>query len=145
MLAILETCLYAENLEATGEFYARVLGLELFSRAEGRHVFFRCGEGMFLLFNPSATQAAVASEGGVVPGHGATGPGHVCFRIAEGETDYWRKKLHAAGVAIESEVSWPGGGVSLYFRDPAGNCVELAPATIWGIELHDSATGTRKT
>ncbi|RMD96872.1 MAG: glyoxalase/bleomycin resistance/extradiol dioxygenase family protein [Bacteroidetes bacterium] len=134
MLSILETCLYAEDLEAAEDFYTRVLGLELFAREPGRHVFFRCGSGMFLIFNPAATQNPASSAGGVVPGHGARGPGHVCFRIAAGETDRWREKLLAEGVAIESEVHWPRGGTSLYFRDPAGNCVELAPASIWGLK-----------
>lgn len=134
MLSILETSLYADDLEAAEAFYTQVLGLEVYARESGRHVFFRCGSGMFLIFNPAATQNPISSAGGVVPGHGATGPGHLCFRIAEGETDHWRKKLQAAGVNIESEVHWPRGGISLYFRDPAGNSVELAPARIWGIE-----------
>ena len=134
MLFILETCLYAEDLDAAEAFYTRVLGLEVFSRQQGRHVFFRCGPGMFLIFNPGVTQNPADSKGGVVPGHGATGPGHVCFRIAAGETENWRKKLLAAGVSIESEVHWPRGGTSLYFRDPAGNSVELAPASIWGLK-----------
>jgi hypothetical protein len=36
-------------------------------------------------------------------------------------------------VAIESEVSWPGGGRSLYVRDPAGNSLEFASADIWRV------------
>jgi predicted enzyme related to lactoylglutathione lyase len=36
-------------------------------------------------------------------------------------------------VAIEKIVDWPGGGRSLYFRDPAGNSLELATPRIWGI------------
>jgi catechol 2,3-dioxygenase-like lactoylglutathione lyase family enzyme len=38
------------------------------------------------------------------------------------------------GVAVESEVAWPQGGRSIYFRDPAGNSLECAEARIWGIE-----------
>ena len=30
------------------------------------------------------------------------------------------------------EVPWPEGGRSIYFRDPAGNSLELAPPTLWG-------------
>jgi hypothetical protein len=33
--------------------------------------------------------------------------------------------LHRHGVSIEKEVEWPRGGKSLYYRDPAGNSVEL--------------------
>ncbi|MGH2457249.1 MAG: VOC family protein, partial [Chloroflexota bacterium] len=43
---VLETCLYVDDLTAAEAFYASVLGLELFSKVPGRHVFFRCGEGM---------------------------------------------------------------------------------------------------
>ncbi len=57
--------------------------------------------------------------------------GHIAFVIDESEIEPWRKRLQEAGVAIESEVDWPEGGRSLYFRDPAGNSVELAPPTLW--------------
>lgn len=126
--AVLETCMYAENLDVTGAFYERVLGLEPFSRVEGRHVFFRCGRAVFLLFNPVATER---SED--VPPHGARGAGHVAFSVPAAELDGWQARLHAAGVPIESEVRWPRGGRSLYLRDPAGNCVELASPGIWGL------------
>lgn len=99
-----------------------------------RHVFFRCGEAMLLVFDPERTSAAPGQVSGVaVPSHGAHGPGHVCFRVAEPDLAAWRERLHDLGVAIEAEISWPGGGASLYVRDPAGNSVELAPSRIWGI------------
>ena len=127
---ILETCLYAEKLEAAEEFYGRVLGLVPFAKEEGRHLFFRFGEGVFLIFNPNAT----AVTGGDVPTHGAHGPGHVAFRIEDDEVDSWRKHLSDLGVEIELELNWPSGGRSLYFRDPAGNSLELATAEVWGIQ-----------
>ena len=46
----------------------------------------------------------------------------------------------ALGVPVESEVSWPRGGASLYLRDPAGNVVELASPAIWGLP-DDTAPG----
>lgn len=124
---ILETCLYVDDLRAAGDFYSRVLGLEVFSRVEGRHVFFRCGSTVFLLFNPDATQ----HPSGDVPTHGAHGPGHVAFAIKSEEVAAWREQLQQHGVAIEAEVTWPSSGQSLYFRDPAGNSVELATPSIW--------------
>lgn len=126
---VLESCLYAEPLERCAAFYEQVLGLEAFARAEGRHVFFRAGAGVFLLFHPDAT----ARPQGELPAHGAHGPGHLAFAVAEAELGAWRERLQAAGVAIEAETEWPGGGRSLYFRDPAGNSVELAPPGIWGL------------
>jgi catechol 2,3-dioxygenase-like lactoylglutathione lyase family enzyme len=126
---VLEACLYVDDLAAAEGFYRRVLGLEVHSTVPGRHIFFRCGQGMFLVFNPETT----ARPGGEVPSHGAQGPGHVAFAMAEGDLPAWRARLEAQGVEIEAEVRWPSGGQSLYFRDPAGNSVELATAQIWGL------------
>ena len=129
---VLETCLYCEDLQAAEWFYRDVLGLELHSRQEGRHVFFRCGDGMLLIFNPSATSGKTVSiEGAKIPAHGSRGPGHAAFRVEESTLDGWRHWLTAAGVVIESEVPWPDGGRSLYFRDPGGNSLEVAASRIW--------------
>ena len=131
---VLEACLYAADLDAAERFYVDVLGLQRFSSAPGRHVFFRCGPGMFLVFNPHRTSAEASIVGGAtVPTHGAIGPGHVAFAIPDADVPAWRARLEAANVAIESEVSWPRGGRSLYIRDPAGNCVELASPKLWGL------------
>jgi len=131
---VLETCLYAPDLAAAERFYAGVLGIEVFSREQGRHVFFRCGPTMLLLFNPARTSSAPGEVGGVaVPAHGTSGAGHVAFRVPEAELPAWRTRLAAAGVAVEADVVWPRGGRSLYVRDPANNSVELASPTLWGL------------
>ena len=126
---ILEACVYADDLDAAERFYTSVLGMEVIARVEGRHVFFRCGGRVFLVFNPERTREGTA----VIPGHGAAGPGHVCFAMRGDEVEDWRAQLVAHGVAIESDYTWPGGGRSLYFRDPAGNSLELGTPGIWRI------------
>jgi len=79
-LSILETVLYAHDLAAIEDFYRRVLGLEPFASSENRHVFYRCGHQMLLIFNPEVTHRP-PSEGALpVPPHGMEGQGHVCFR-----------------------------------------------------------------
>ena len=130
---VLEACLYADDLAAAEHFYSVVIGLEVYARLAGRHVFFRCGQGMFLVFDPAATQRGldVRGERGRLR-HGAVGPGHVAFRIDEAALGAWRDRLAAAGVEVEADVDWPHGGRSLYVRDPAGNSVELATAAVWG-------------
>ena len=129
---VLETCLYAGDLDAAERFYVALLGLELFTREPGRHVFMRCGAGMLLVFDPARTSTEPGEVRGVaVPAHGARGAGHVCFRIAADALGAWRERLERAGVAIEAEIAWPRGGTSIYVRDPAGNSVELAPELIW--------------
>lgn len=134
LAGLLETCLYAADLTAAEQFYSRVLGLTVYSREADRHVFFRCGAGMFLVFNPAKTQAAPLKVGALaVPAHGAIGPGHLAFRVAAADLPAWREKLSQSGVPIEETIEWPQGGVSVYFRDPAGNSVELATPNIWGL------------
>jgi catechol 2,3-dioxygenase-like lactoylglutathione lyase family enzyme len=127
-LSILETCLYVRDLPSAKEFYLRILKLPLHSEMEGRHVFFRCADAMLLLFQPDATR-----EGGEVPGHGSYGPGHAAFRIEESEYEGWRTWLISCHVEIESEHLWPGGGRSIYFRDPSGNSLEFTTPATWQI------------
>ena len=131
---ILETCLYAADLEAVEVFYRDVLGLEPVTKAAGRHVFYRLGDQMLLVFNPSTTQQAQSLDAKIpmLP-HGAIGPGHICFRASAAEIETWRARLVAKGVAIEADFIWPGGGRSIYFRDSANNCLEFAESRIWGI------------
>jgi catechol 2,3-dioxygenase-like lactoylglutathione lyase family enzyme len=132
-LAILETVLYARDLVAIEDFYRPVLGLEPFAAVTGRHVFYRCGNQMLLIFNPSVTRNESAPGAIPVPPHGAEGQGHVCFRASSDEIEKWRSRLVKLGIAIEADFEWPGGGRSIYFRDPAGNCLEFAEPRIWGI------------
>jgi catechol 2,3-dioxygenase-like lactoylglutathione lyase family enzyme len=130
---ILETVLYATGLDAAEGFYRDVLGLEPFVRVPGRHLFYRCGNQVLLIFNPDATRVPPAPGALPVPPHGAVGPGHVCFRATSAEIDAWAGRLAAKGIAIEADFEWPEGGRSIYFRDPAGNCLELAEPRIWGL------------
>ncbi|NVD37524.1 VOC family protein [Ensifer sp. HO-A22] len=124
---ILETALYAPDLDGAEAFYGGVLGLQKITRAGNRHVFFRCGPGVLLIFNPAETIKPPLS-------HGATGQGHMCFRVAREALDAWKAKLETAGVAIEADVAWPNGARSFYFRDPAGNSLECAEPGLWSIE-----------
>jgi catechol 2,3-dioxygenase-like lactoylglutathione lyase family enzyme len=130
---VLETCLYVDDLVRAERFYTDVLGLEFVSRQEGRHVFFRCGQAMLLLFNPLASREASLVAGTPIPLHGALGAGHVAFAASEAELSAWQTYLEMHGVPIEQPIDWPGGGRSIYFRDPAGNSLEFATPRIWGI------------
>ncbi|HEX9754692.1 MAG TPA: VOC family protein [Gemmatimonadales bacterium] len=137
---VLEACVYAVDLPAAKTFYERVLGLVCFADVAGRHVFFRCGDAVFLVFNPEHTATVQTAVNGVpIPLHGARGPGHVAFRVGGAELPAWRRRLDELGVAIEAEVSWPSGGRSLYVRDPAGNSVELATPETWGVRSRSAS------
>lgn len=129
--AILETVLYAHDLDAAEAFYTEVFGLTRVRRLEGKFVFLRCAGGMLLLFDPA--QSAAPNSDNPIPRHGARGPGHVCFAARAEDLPGWRARLAAHGVPVEAEHAWPGGARSLYLRDPAGNSVELAEPRMWGL------------
>jgi len=122
---VLETALYAEDLETAEAFYTDVLGLKVHSRLPGRHVFFYSGIGMFLVFNPNQTEKEKDP-------HGCRGRGHVAWSVSLGELDAWLKWLKEKGVEV-NDFYWPSGSRSLYFSDPAGNSLELTSPQTWGL------------
>lgn len=131
---ILESVLYVDDLDAARAFYGDVLGMTPFAEATGRHLFYRCGDQVFLLFNGDATRVPATGSAIAVPAHGSSGQGHLCFRASADEIDAWREALVGRGIAIEADFEWPQGGRSIYFRDPSGNSLEFAEPRIWGLQ-----------
>jgi catechol 2,3-dioxygenase-like lactoylglutathione lyase family enzyme len=127
--AVIETAIYVDDLQAAETFYGTILGLRVIGKEPGHHVFFQVGDADVLL--AFLTEATL--KGDQLPAHGATGPGHFALGIEAEAFDAWRKCLQGHGVTNEKEVEWPRGGKSLYFRDPAGNLVELVTPGIWGL------------
>jgi catechol 2,3-dioxygenase-like lactoylglutathione lyase family enzyme len=126
---VVETGIYADDLDQAEQFYRDVLGLTLRGKEDGRHVFFQVGDrSMLLVFRSEATL-----RGDHLPAHGARGPGHFAMGIAAVDLDAWREQLRVHRVPIEHEETWERGGHSLYFRDPAGNSVELITRGLWGL------------
>ncbi len=126
--AIVETAIYVGDLDSAEAFYRDVLGLEVIGKEAGRHVFFRVGDGVLLAFVPEATL-----KGDMLPPHGSRGPGHFALGVRAEGLGEWRRRLEGHGVVIEKDFGWPRGGRSLYFRDPAGNSVELVTPGLWGL------------
>jgi catechol 2,3-dioxygenase-like lactoylglutathione lyase family enzyme len=127
--SLVETGIYVDDLDEAERFYAGVLGLAVLAREPGRHVFFRVGRSSVLL----AFVAEATLQGDALPAHGARGPGHFALGVPAGSLNGWRSRLAGHGVVIEKEVQWPLGGRSLYFRDPAGNSVEVLTPGVWGL------------
>ena len=126
---LVETGIYADDLDRAERFYHDVLGLRVWGKEAGRHVFFQVGDrDMLLVFRAETTL-----RGEHLPAHGTRGPGHFALGIAPADLDAWRQWLQQHQVAIEHEESWPHGGHSLYFRDPAGNSLELITPGVWGL------------
>ena len=128
--AIMETSLYVDNLQAAEAFYCHVLGLSCLQRDPARHAFFQCGQQMLLLFLAEISSSTQSD----VPQHGCHGPGHLAFHVQSDQLNCWQNHLAHHGIDIEQKVQWPHGGESLYFRDPAGNSLELVSAEVWGLD-----------
>lgn len=126
-IQIFESVLYAADLPAAEEFYSNLLGLARFPSHEDM-LAFKTPTGMLLIFNPEKSSL----PGRPLPSHGARGPGHLAFRVPASDLPAWRERLTSQGVAIEHQQDWEEGGTSLYFRDPAGNSLELASGQLWG-------------
>lgn len=132
--AVLETSLYVDDLENAVAFYENVLGLRkiddgYFAGNRGAALQVGSGASVLLLF-----RAEITRRGGELPTHGAIGPGHAAFRVEPEELVSWRRKLQEHGVAIEKEFAFGDHPASIYFRDPAGNSLELAVSSIWKLK-----------
>lgn len=56
--ALMETAIYADDLDAAEAFYRDVFGLEVVRRLPGQFVFFKCGRQMLLVFDPQQSRTA---------------------------------------------------------------------------------------
>lgn len=129
---ILETTVYCTDMDAARVFYENVIGLEIHSMQPDRHLFYKVGGSMLLVFNPQATRTSKVMIGGdQIPLHGAAGASHFAFQVKHEQFVAIKANLDQHGIAIESEIDWPGGGHSIYCRDPSGNSVEFATRTLW--------------
>ncbi len=128
---VVETALYVADLPRARAFYRDVLGCPVLLDTPRLVALDVAGRGVLLLFQQGATDAALPTEGGLVPGHGAAGVQHLAFAVARDAVPAWIARLAAAGVAVESRVRWARGGESVYFRDPDGHSVELATPGLW--------------
>ena len=132
--AILETILYAEDIAAARRFYEGVLGLEVRRELEDRFVFFHCGDGMLLIFNPAVTEQQKPASATMPPPHGAHGPGHVCFRRQRRTSSMPGARISKASASPSRPIS---NGRAAAARSisaiPPAIRVEFAEPRIWGL------------
>jgi catechol 2,3-dioxygenase-like lactoylglutathione lyase family enzyme len=132
---MLETSLYVHDVERAVAFYKKVLGLREIpdtNFANGRGAALQVGGGpsVLLLFRAEVTQVE-----GPLPAHGTSGAGHAAFRVDSADLSAWREHLWQHGVTIEREFTFGNNPPSIYFRDPDGNSLEFAVASIWKLEF----------
>ncbi|GGD88691.1 lactoylglutathione lyase [Aureimonas endophytica] len=132
LAGILETCLYVEDMARAHGFYSGVLGLaRILEDGDRISVYEVTPAQVLILFKCGATLEPVETPGGRIPPHDGAGPVHLAFMVEDAAVDDWRQHLAASRIAIESEVTWPKRGRSLYFRDPDGHALELATPNLW--------------
>jgi catechol-2,3-dioxygenase len=130
---VIETCIYSSNLESMKKFYTEILGLSVIQEEKDKLIFLRVGKSMLLIFNPART----LSDNGRLPCHGALTPPsslHFAMEIEQQEYQVSKQILVSNNIEIEKEVSWNNDVKSIYFRDPAGNLVELITPGGWPVE-----------
>jgi catechol 2,3-dioxygenase-like lactoylglutathione lyase family enzyme len=128
LVGVLETVLYYDEgrEEELERFYRDVLGLRALGRGRWS-LSFRSGSGVLLLF-----ERARAATQEWPPPHGATGAVHTCFLAAPDDYLRWKDRLAAERVEIVDEITWEATRLrSVYFRDPAGNMLEIAEGDLW--------------
>ena len=123
---IKETCLYISDLEKSIQFYHGIMGLKIYSKIRGSHVFFKAGESMLLCFLKGVTE-----NQSKLPPHFAIGQIHFAFEVPAKDYDNWKNVLKKKGIPIEHEQDWKNNLKSFYFRDPDEHLVEILQAGIW--------------
>jgi catechol 2,3-dioxygenase-like lactoylglutathione lyase family enzyme len=130
---VLEYGIYVDDVPRSAAFYRRIFG---FAQLEGDDRFCAlgvAGKQVFLIFKKGGTLEPMPLPGGVLPPHDGSGQLHFAFSVPEAELAAWEQRLVENGVAIESRVTWPRGGRSIYFRDPDGHLGELITPGCWAI------------
>ena len=128
---LLETSLYARDLERTAAFYRELFGFKALVDSPRLVAFEIAARSVLLVFQAGATEDDVVDPRGKIPGHDGVGRLHLALSIANEDLDAWRKRLFERAIEIVGEYRWPRGGVSLYIRDPDGALVELATPGLW--------------
>ncbi len=131
LTGLLETSLYVSDLDVSSAFYRRVLGFEQFLRDDRMSALGVPGQGVLLLFVRHGSAEPSQTPQGTIPPHDGQGTLHLAFSIPAGELDDWAAHLAGCDVPVESRITWPRGGTSLYFRDPDGHSVEVATPGLW--------------
>ena len=131
LAGVLETALYVDDLPRARRFYEEVMGLSPVFADQRLCAYEVAPVSVLLLFPRGQTLETVVMPGGTIPPHDGSGRIHYAFSIDSGAVQAWRTHLLRHQVILESEVAWPRGGRSLYFRDPEANLVELATPGLW--------------
>jgi catechol 2,3-dioxygenase-like lactoylglutathione lyase family enzyme len=104
---------YTEDLDATADFYGRILGLEC-SRDQGSARVYRTAAGAFIGLCRAFEDRVVEPKGGMIS-------------IVTDDVDGWYRRLQANGLAIDEPPRRLErfGIYSFFVRDPNGYVIEF--------------------
>lgn len=136
---VIETSLYVADLERSGRFYETLFGFTPLLADDRMRGYAVAGRQALLLFKKGGSTRPTQLPGGTIPPHDGNGHLHLAFRIAAADVPAWEQRLTDHAIALESKVicddsgGGPGGGISLYFRDPDGHLLELLTPGCWSV------------
>ncbi|PYT15878.1 MAG: glyoxalase [Acidobacteria bacterium] len=130
---VVETAIHVDDVERSAAFYQRLFELERLAGDDRFCALAVPGHAVFLLFKKGGTLEPVHTPYGIIPPHGGAGRLHFAFKISADSLADCERTLAQEGIAIESKVHWPLGGISIYFRDPDQHCVELITPGCWAV------------
>ena len=130
---IKETCLTVADVDRSESFYRDILGFSVLEGDARFRALNVADNHVLLLFKRGQSTEPMPTPGGVIPPHDAYGTFHVAFAIASEEVGSWKTRLAEHYIELESIVTWPRGGTSLYFRDPDNHLLVLVTPGIWAI------------
>jgi catechol 2,3-dioxygenase-like lactoylglutathione lyase family enzyme len=117
------------DLNALERFYVDLLGMRIDNRPNMTTDFFRKGiaPGIFAGFGTSELGLFLESKYDLPPTEGTRGLPRFGLEVASDDFAPVVEAIRSAGVEIEGPVDEPEPGVlrTVYFRDPAGNYVEV--------------------
>jgi catechol 2,3-dioxygenase-like lactoylglutathione lyase family enzyme len=131
--SILETCLYVEDLARACEFYTTLFGYPVLESDERFCALNVAGSQVLILFVRGSNPQGTMLSHGTIPPHDGSGPSHIGFKVPADGLAAWQSRLLEKGIPVESVVTWPKGGTSIYFRDPDGHLVELVTPGTWAV------------
>lgn len=130
---LLETGFSTTDLERARSFYRDLMGFEPMHEDERGTMYALPGDQVLLVVREDLADEVHSVSGQEIPPWGGPGTVHIAFAVDGDQIEPWVEHLEAAGVTIDSRVSWDRGGESIYFKDPDGNLLEMASPGVWPI------------
>lgn len=95
---IKETVLYVKDLDRSENFYHQKLELEIISKEEKRHIFFKAGSSILLCFLADTTK-----QSETLPRHYGKGRMHIAFEVPKEKYRKTKEWIREKSIDIEHD------------------------------------------